>query len=175
MNPPPSASSRNNRPSEARASAPTPLPFATGRAWIALAVLGIAVCFVSAVAFPGAAATTDPSRSDLAQTQGGGAQGSSAAAGTVTNPPGQIVRLLAVGSVLTADGGIWLYRPDRGRWMTVDDAFKEDGRTTHVLPLPVPVDSIREMITFGFLLTDTGECWLYLMDKDRWEKLPTPR
>jgi hypothetical protein len=94
----------------------------------------------------------------------------------VDSPPtGRILRLLEVGSVLTDDGSIWVYRPDRGSWLKIDDAFREQQRQTHVLPLPVPVSSIRDMVTFGFILTNEGDCWLYLVEKDRWVKLPSPR
>ena len=96
------------------------------------------------------------------------------AQGSPGSPPGRIARLLEVGSVLTDDGTIWVYRPDQGHWLKIDDAFRDQQRRTHVLPLPVPVSSIREMVTFGFILTDDGDCWLYLVDKDTWEKLPAP-
>ena len=91
-----------------------------------------------------------------------------------TPAPSGVVRLLGVGGVLTADGTIWQYRPDRGRWQTIDESFHDQGKDTHVLPLPVSPGSIREMVTFGFLLTDTGECWLYDLNKDKWQKLPPP-
>jgi hypothetical protein len=89
-------------------------------------------------------------------------------------PGGKILRLINVGSVLTADGKIWNFRPDRDRWETVDESFAGQGKTTHILPLPVPAASIREMVTFGFLLTEAGDCWLYDMDRNKWEKLTPP-
>lgn len=89
-------------------------------------------------------------------------------------PEGQIVRLISVGTVLTADGAIWAYRPDLEKWMTIDESFREEGRQTHILPLPVRPDEIREMVTFGFLLTESGACWLYDIEKDRWLRLPEP-
>jgi hypothetical protein len=88
--------------------------------------------------------------------------------------PGQVIRLLSVGSVLTADGTIWQYVPDRQRWLTIDESFRLQKKETHILPLPVPAPSIREMVTFGFLLTEIGDCWLYNMGTGRWEKLPAP-
>ena len=88
--------------------------------------------------------------------------------------PGRVLRLISVGGVLTDDGTIWQYRPDRGRWQTIDESFASEGKTTHILPLPVPAGSIREMVTFGFLQTDGGELWLYDIGKDKWEKLPAP-
>lgn len=88
--------------------------------------------------------------------------------------PGKVLKIYSVGAVLTSDGTLWEYRPDRGRWMTIDEAFKDQGRDTHVLPLPVPAESIAEMVTFGFLRTTAGDCWLYDIEKDKWEKLPPP-
>ncbi len=89
-------------------------------------------------------------------------------------PEGEIVRLISVGSVLTADGTIWAYRPDKERWMTIDESFRDEGRRTSILPLPVSPDEISEMITFGFILTDEGVCWLYDIEKNRWIRLPDP-
>jgi len=103
------------------------------------------------------------------------AQGAEGANTGAAPPSGRIVRLLEVGTVLTDDGTIWVYRPDRERWMKIDEAFQEQQRRTHILPLPVPVASIKQMATFGFLMTDSGDCWLYLMEKDKWQKLSAPR
>lgn len=89
-------------------------------------------------------------------------------------PPGTILKVFSVGGVLTSDGTLWQYRPDRGRWMTMDEAFADQGKTTHVLPLPVPAGEIREMVTWGFLLTESGQCWLYDIENDQWEKLSPP-
>ncbi len=89
-------------------------------------------------------------------------------------PEEEIVRLISVGSVLTADGTIWAYRPDKERWMTIDESFREEGRRTSILPLPVSPDEISEMVTFGFILTDEGVCWLYDIEKNRWIRLPNP-
>ena len=87
--------------------------------------------------------------------------------------PGKVVRIFSVGGVLTADGTLWQYTPDEG-WQTIDRAFRDQGRETKILPLPVPVERIADMITFGFILTDTGECWLYDLDHDEWKKLEAP-
>lgn len=89
-------------------------------------------------------------------------------------PEGEIVRLISVGTVLTADGTIWAYRPDRERWMTIDESFSDEGRKTSILPLPVRPEEIREMVTFGFILTEEGICWLYDIEKNRWVRLPKP-
>lgn len=85
-----------------------------------------------------------------------------------------VVRAVSNGTVLAADGQIWVFRPDQDRWMTIDQAFKEEGRETHVVPLPTPVDQIKEMTSFGFFLTHGGEVWFYEMSTDKWRKLPSP-
>lgn len=87
--------------------------------------------------------------------------------------PGKILKLFAVGGVLTADGTLWQYSPSR-KWQTIDEAFRDQGRETKILPLPVPASSIAEMLTFGFLLTDGGDTWLYELEDDKWVKLPAP-
>jgi hypothetical protein len=73
-----------------------------------------------------------------------------------------------------ADGQIWVYRPDQDRWLTVDQAFKDEGRDTHIVPLPVPAGQVKEMTSFGFLLTQSGEIWFYEISTDKWRKLPNP-
>jgi hypothetical protein len=89
---------------------------------------------------------------------------------------GQIVLAWGVGGVLTQDGTLWQFRPDTGAWVTVDDAFDKEGRKTHVLPLPVPVGEIADMESFGFLVTRSGNCWLYDLEKDSWREIgPPPR
>jgi hypothetical protein len=88
---------------------------------------------------------------------------------------GEIVLSFGVGGVLTGDGTLWIYRPDLEKWFTMDEAFAEEGRETHVLPLPVPVSEIRDMSTYGFIVTTTGQIWLYEHATDRWRQLPPPR
>jgi hypothetical protein len=88
------------------------------------------------------------------------------------SPPGRVLRVFSLGGVLTNDGTLWQFRPDQGRWMTIDEAFKDKGKVTHILPLPVPATSVKDMVTFGFIQTETGACWLYDVDKDKWEELP---
>jgi hypothetical protein len=94
-------------------------------------------------------------------------------AGAQDAVPGRILKLFAVGGVLTEDGTLWQYSPSR-KWQTIDDAFRDQGRETKILPLPVPAASIREMVTFGFLMTDSGDVWLYELEDDRWIKLAAP-
>lgn len=89
---------------------------------------------------------------------------------------GEIVLVYGVGGVLTSDGTLWQFRPDTAAWVTVDAAFEKEGRTTHVLPLPVPASQIAEMESFGFILTRGGSCWLYDLEKDSWREIgPPPR
>jgi hypothetical protein len=90
------------------------------------------------------------------------------------DPMSSVARIVSQGSVLTNDGQIWVYRPDQDRWLTVDQAFKEEGRQTHIVPLPVPVGQVKDMASFGFLLTQTGEVWFYEISTDKWRKLTTP-
>lgn len=99
---------------------------------------------------------------------------SALAAPPPTEEGGTIVRLIGVGMVLTSDGGISVYRPDRDRWMSIDESFKLEGRRTKVLPLPVPPEAIREMATWGFILSQAGVCWLYDIEENRWKELPAP-
>ncbi|MDM7915032.1 MAG: hypothetical protein ACE15D_16160 [Candidatus Eisenbacteria bacterium] len=87
---------------------------------------------------------------------------------------GQILLAAGPGLVLTRDGMLWQYRPDQGKWQTVDEGFAEQGKTTHVIPLPVPPESIAQMETFGFLVTNQGECWLYDYDGNQWRSVGSP-
>jgi hypothetical protein len=103
-----------------------------------------------------------------------GKVGMATAAGSPSMGP--IVLAYGVGGVLTQDGTLWQFRPDTGAWVTVDAAFDKEGRKTHVLPLPVPVGEIADMESFGFLVTRSGNCWLYDLEKDNWREIgPPPR
>ena len=105
---------------------------------------------------------------------GPGTQPVALAAGS--GPMGEIVLSYGVGGVLTRDGTLWQFRPDTGAWVTVDDAFGKEGQETHVLPLPVPVAEIAAMESFGFIVTRSGGCWLYDLEKDHWREIgPPPR
>lgn len=88
--------------------------------------------------------------------------------------PGRILKIFSVGGVLTADGTLWQYTPQQN-WRTIDEAFREQGKETHILPLPVPAESIADMVTFGFLLTTAGDTWLYDLESDQWNRLAAPR
>lgn len=87
---------------------------------------------------------------------------------------GQILLVYGVGGILTSDGTLWQYRPDQSAWLTVDEAFAQEGETTHILPLPVPASSIAMMDSFGFFVTKAGNCWLYDLEKDRWREIGSP-
>lgn len=88
--------------------------------------------------------------------------------------PGEILKVFGLGGVMTADGTIWQYRPDKNEWLTIDDAFRAQGKETRILPLPVRPEEVREMATWGFLVTTAGDCWLYDIDRNRWQQLAPP-
>ena len=80
-----------------------------------------------------------------------------------------------VGGVVTSKGELWQYRPDRESWITLDESFALEGQATSVVPLPVPTTNIRIMETFGFLVTQDNECWLYDIDNHVWEPIGKPK
>lgn len=89
--------------------------------------------------------------------------------------PDRIVFAFGVGQVLTDDGTLWVYRPDTDTWMTMDQAYRMEGKKNiRTMPLPVKVSEIREMVTWGFIVTKTGDLWLYDIDADRWKQLADP-
>jgi hypothetical protein len=85
-----------------------------------------------------------------------------------------IVGVFGVGGVLVENGGLWQYLPDEKKWMTIDEAFRRDGRETHVLPLPVPAKVIRSMESWGFLVTQSGDVWHYDLETNRWQNIGAP-
>lgn len=85
-----------------------------------------------------------------------------------------IAGTFGVGGVVTWEGELWQYRPDRESWVTLDESFALEGQATSVIPLPVPADRIRHMETFGFLVDDQDDCWLYDLDERRWERIGKP-
>jgi hypothetical protein len=87
---------------------------------------------------------------------------------------GLIAGTFGVGGVLTEDGALWQYRPEQGDWITIDQAFSEDGKTTKILPLPVDGKDVAFLESFGFLVTRSGECWLYNLEENRWENIGRP-
>jgi hypothetical protein len=94
-----------------------------------------------------------------------------------TAPPAssQALMTYSVGGILTADGTLWQFHPDESKWMTIDEAFHEQGRETRILPLPVPASEIADMDTFGFILSKSGEIWLYEFASDAWRKIDSPK
>lgn len=89
-------------------------------------------------------------------------------------PAGNILIAWGVGGVLTDDGTLWQYRPESRKWVTVDQSFTLDGERRKVLPLPVAPQDIAQMQGFGFLVTKSGNCWIYNLDENRWEKIGAP-
>ncbi len=96
------------------------------------------------------------------------------AAAQTPDGPGKILFTTGPGGVLTADGMLWVYRPDQETWLSIDQAFKNEGKETKILPLPVPVEKIQDMSTWGFFLTTEGELWIYDLAADTWKALPPP-
>lgn len=86
----------------------------------------------------------------------------------------EVVLTFGPGGVLTRDGGLWQYRLDTQDWVTISQSFKDQGIEADVLPLPVPVDQIESMESFGFLLTKKGECWLFDLEDGAWKNIGTP-
>lgn len=87
---------------------------------------------------------------------------------------GGLVATYGVGGVLTRDGELWQYRPDRSRWLTLDESFGLEGKPTKLVPLPVAAADVKLMETFGFLVTRKDECWLYDLDKNAWNNIGAP-
>jgi hypothetical protein len=88
--------------------------------------------------------------------------------------PHTIAGIFGVGGVLTADGTLWQYMPDRKKWLTIDEAFRGEGRETRILPLPVAAGDIQSMQSWGFLVTRRGEVWHYDLGSNRWENIGPP-
>jgi hypothetical protein len=91
-----------------------------------------------------------------------------------TESAGDIAATFGVGGVLTREGKLWQYRPDKKKWVSLDESFALEGQATTTVPLPVPVSEIRFMETFGFLVTLDGDCWLYNFDQNRWDRIGHP-
>ncbi len=94
-------------------------------------------------------------------------------AGPVTEE-GQIAATFGVGGVLTAEGAFWQYRPDKGKWLRLDESFALEGEATAIEPLPVPLEAVRHAETFGFLVTRDDVCWLYNIEEQRWTQIGKP-
>jgi hypothetical protein len=85
-----------------------------------------------------------------------------------------VVATYGVGGVVTREGEFWQYRPDKKTWITLDESFALEGEGTNLGPPPVPVEEIRFLETFGFLVTVSDECWLYNKDQRVWESVGSP-
>jgi hypothetical protein len=85
-----------------------------------------------------------------------------------------VLRAFAVGGILTTDGMLWQYLPDKKRWLTIDEAFQAQGKETKILPLPVKAEEIADLSTWGFLVSVSGACWLYDIAQNKWVELPAP-
>jgi hypothetical protein len=88
--------------------------------------------------------------------------------------PAGVLRAFAVGGILTTDGKLWQYMPDKKRWLSIDEAFQAQGKETRILPLPVKAEEIADLSTWGFLVTVSGTCWLYDLAQNKWVELPAP-
>ena len=89
-------------------------------------------------------------------------------------PGGAVVATYGVGGLLKSNGTLYQWRPERKQWVTIDESFKLDGETRHVLPLPVAAADVARMEGFGFIVTHSGNCWLYNLDTNRWENIGKP-
>ena len=91
--------------------------------------------------------------------------------------PMTVSGLFGVGGIIVTrgeDAVLWQYMPDQKKWMTIDEAFKRDGRDTKILPLPVKAQDIRFMESWGFLVTQSGKVWQYDLETNRWRDIGTP-
>jgi hypothetical protein len=100
--------------------------------------------------------------------------GSPEAGVVVAGGGSNLVATYGVGGVVTRSGKIWQYRPDKSKWITLDESFALEGQGTSAFPLPVPVENIRFMETFGFLVARGDECWLYDFEQNRWNSIGSP-
>jgi len=95
-------------------------------------------------------------------------------------PRPRIIGVYGVGGVLSDDGVLWQYMPEHRRWMTIDEAFAEGGQfggtnqKSNILPLPVPVEEIAYMESWGFLVTRDSIAWHYDLRSNRWENVGRP-
>jgi hypothetical protein len=85
-----------------------------------------------------------------------------------------VVATYGVGGVLTSNGSLSQWRPEKKTWVTIDESFRLDGETRKVLPLPVAAADVARMEGFGFIVTKSGSCWLYNLDTNRWENIGRP-
>lgn len=94
-----------------------------------------------------------------------------------TREPFNVIGPFGVGGVIAARGEeavLWQYLPDQKKWMTIDEAFRGEGRETKILPLPVKAKEIRFMESWGFLVTQAGVVWQYDLETNKWVDIGTP-
>ena len=92
----------------------------------------------------------------------------------VTDGKPGVVATFGVGGVMTWEGELWQYRPDKESWVHLDESFGLESQATSIVPLPVKAEDIRHMETFGFLVTRDDTCWLYDFDGQRWKEIGKP-
>jgi hypothetical protein len=117
------------------------------------------------------------SRAVLAVVVAGVGFGLGRASARAQDPPLTVTGLFGVGGIIAARGDeavLWQYMPNQKKWMTIDEAFKRDGRDTKILPLPVKAQEIRSMESWGFLVTTSGKLWQYDLETNRWVDIGTP-
>ena len=85
-----------------------------------------------------------------------------------------VVATYGVGGVLKSNGYLYQWRPEKKVWVTIDESFRMDGETRKVLPIPVAASEVARMEGFGFIVTRSGNCWLYNLDSNRWENIGRP-
>lgn len=100
--------------------------------------------------------------------------GQATAADRTRGSSSSVVATYGVGGVLKSDGNLYQWRPERRQWVSLDESFKLDGEKRNVLPLPVSASEVARMEGFGFLVTRSGQCWLYNLDSNRWENIGRP-
>ena len=100
--------------------------------------------------------------------------GQATAADRTSGSASNVLATYGVGGVLKSDGNLYQWRPERHQWVSIDESFKLDGEKRNVLPLPVSASEVARMEGFGFLVTRSGQCWLYNLDSNRWENIGRP-
>ena len=93
---------------------------------------------------------------------------------STVNPEHRLVATYGVGGVVTAGGDLWQYRPDKKRWLKLDESFALEGQASQVAPLPLPPANIRIFETFGFFVDTEDNCWLYDIENKKWEEIGAP-
>jgi hypothetical protein len=93
---------------------------------------------------------------------------------STVNPEQRLVATFGVGGVVTAEGELWQYRPDKDRWLKLDESFALEGQASQIVPLPLPPAEIRIFETFGFFIDQDDKCWLYDIEEKHWAEIGSP-